>query len=170
MPCTAYRLAHMTHFGNHRGRGGFRGRGREGGKGGRGGPKLPAALRDQLSETFGQSGKSKKKRALGDSDSKAQMRPQRESYDDDEDETPRAGSSKQSAAIAKKGRSSAEAVPPPRKKKRELRLPTARIDDAEDGEIEWLEYALRKEKGKGKEEDSDGLDGRLRLSNPFVSL
>jgi len=48
---------------------------------------------------------------------------------------------------------------PPKKKKKELRLPNAPTDDKEDGEIEWLEYTLRNEKGKGKEEESDGLDG-----------
>lgn len=34
--------------------------------------------------------------------------------------------------------------------------------DLEDREIEWLEYMLRKEKGKSKGEDDldDGLDGK----------
>jgi nucleolar MIF4G domain-containing protein 1 len=56
-------------------------------------------------------------------------------------------------------------APPKKKKKKELRLPNARTDDAEDGEIEWLEYTLRNEKGKGKEEDSDGLDGECGEHN-----
>ena len=48
-----------------------------------------------------------------------------------------------------------------RQKLPELKLPkNARVGDAEDGEIEWLEYMLRKEKNDGLE---DGLDGELRL-------
>lgn len=43
----------------------------------------------------------------------------------------------------------------------EISLPKAKAGDQEDGEIEWLEYMLRKEKGKGKQEEGsdDGLDG-----------
>ena len=43
----------------------------------------------------------------------------------------------------------------------ELALPSTDARDAEDQEIEWLEWALKKEKGKGKAtETEDGLDGK----------
>lgn len=89
-----------------------------------------------------------------------------ENEEEDEDRQPRAGPSKPArskVATTSKATSAPDAAAPPKKKKkRELQLPDARTDDAEDGEIEWLEYALRKEKGKAKEEDSDGLDGKFR--------
>lgn len=47
--------------------------------------------------------------------------------------------------------------PKEKKKKQELSLPDQDGGAVEDREIEWLEYMLKKE--KGKEEDSDGLDG-----------
>lgn len=54
-----------------------------------------------------------------------------------------------------------------KKKLPELTLPEESVGgDVEDREIEWLEYMLRKEKGKSKDEDDldDGLDGeRSRL-------
>jgi nucleolar MIF4G domain-containing protein 1 len=69
-----------------------------------------------------------------------------------------------SKPTAQSGKKAKEVVDdaPPKKKKKELRLPNARTDDAEDGEIEWLEYTLRNE--KGKEEESDGLDGECTLA------
>lgn len=138
---------------------------------------MPAVLRDQVAETYGSSDR----KQGGRKPSHPQAPKQRpahsrgaDSDDEDEEQPPRAGPSRQPTvtATASKKRTSAskvpaeaesEAAPPPKKKKRELRLPTARTDDAEDGEIEWLEYALRNEKGKGKEEDSDGLDGKFRF-------
>lgn len=51
-----------------------------------------------------------------------------------------------------------------RQKLPELKLPkSSRIGDAEDGEIEWLEYMLRKEKKKDEDGLEDGLDGRSIL-------
>lgn len=50
-----------------------------------------------------------------------------------------------------------------KKKLPELTLPEESVGgDLEDREIEWLEYMLRKEKGKSKDEDDldDGLDGK----------
>jgi len=50
----------------------------------------------------------------------------------------------------------------PKKKRKlpELTLPGAKDEDVEDQEIEWLEWMLKKEKAKGKEDDlDDGLDG-----------
>ncbi len=65
---------------------------------------------------------------------------------------------------------------PPKKKKRkslpEIALPSNAIVDAEDEEIEWLEWVLKKEKkGKGKAmqddvELDDGLDGEAAHSTP----
>ena len=57
--------------------------------------------------------------------------------------------------------------PGPMTKKRkglpELSLPDAEGSDVEDDEIEWLEWVLKKEKGKTKAEEEvlvdDGLDG-----------
>lgn len=56
-----------------------------------------------------------------------------------------------------------------KKKKSELRLPQDNAADAEDGEIEWLEYMLKKEKKKVSDEDGldDGLDGETRTSTTF---
>lgn len=69
------------------------------------------------------------------------------------------------SASTKRSEIPGETPVPKKKKKRELTLPgtSSKAGDAEDGEIEWLEYMLRKEKGKGKEEDDldDGLDGGL---------
>lgn len=157
----------MAPFGNQRGRGGFRGRGRGGSRGGRGGPKLPATLRDQVTETYGQSSKGKDRRRFDDQIERAPKRRPTTEDDEDEDQSSRAGSSRRPAVVTGKAKAAVRAPsdpPPKKKKKRELQLPTAQTDDAEDGEIEWLEYALRKEKGKGKEEDSDGLDGTSRIS------
>ena len=56
-----------------------------------------------------------------------------------------------------------------RKRLPELTLPGTTSGDAEDGEIEWLEYALRKEKGKSKDDElDDGLDGEH--PGPLVRL
>jgi nucleolar MIF4G domain-containing protein 1 len=48
---------------------------------------------------------------------------------------------------------------PKKRKKKELSLPGAKADDAEDGEIAWLEYMLRKEQRKEEDTIDDGLDG-----------
>lgn len=95
-------------------------------------------------------------------------RPRRDAIENqDQDEEPRAGPSRPSAPAksTKTKNQSSTQTPPKKKKKKELTLPNANPDDAEDGEIEWLEYALRNEKGKGKEDESDGLDGKSDLYN-----
>lgn len=57
---------------------------------------------------------------------------------------------------------------PKKKKKKELTLPGKKSGDAEDGEIEWLEYMLRKEKGKKDDElTDDGLDGESASQKRF---
>lgn len=53
---------------------------------------------------------------------------------------------------------------PKKKRKVELSLPGAKVDDAEDGEIAWLEYMLRKEKRKEEDTMDDGLDGEFSSS------
>jgi nucleolar MIF4G domain-containing protein 1 len=172
--------------GGRGGRGGGRG-GRGGGKGAIA-PKLPAELREKVDGGNpgyqGKPGNYKKDRDFSrprsdrdrvgegqgrvrDSESRAERpRPQPQQRQ----EEPQAGPSRlpyksTKAAIpvtsSKKKEKAVviEEAPPKKKKKRELRLPNAPTDDKEDGEIEWLEYTLRNEKGKGKEEESDGLDG-----------
>lgn len=155
----------MAPYGNQNTRG--RGNGRGGSRGGRGGgrgggrarvtPKLPAELRDKVDETYGKSGKKKEFKRRDDQASK----PERTNYKQrDLAEAPVAGPSRiPASAPAPASKKVAVEDPPLKKKKKELRLPDARTDDAEDGEIQWLEYTLRNEKGKGKEEESDGLDG-----------
>lgn len=57
-----------------------------------------------------------------------------------------------------------------KKKLPELTLPEESVGgDVEDREIEWLEYMLRKEKGKSKDEDDldDGLDDLLNFAEAF---
>jgi len=140
------------------------------------GPKLPAELRDQVNG--GKSGNYKK-----DKDFRRQKSDRDPGQDRDRDQESRderrsrpqerdvhAGPSRipykstikpikpVPAAVAGKKKAVVEEAPP-KKKKKELRLPNAPTDDKEDGEIEWLEWTLRNEKGKGKEEESDGLDG-----------
>ena len=45
-------------------------------------------------------------------------------------------------------------------------MPKSKDEDAENDEIEWLEYMLKKEKGKGKAEDlEDGLNGASASSS-----
>lgn len=171
----------MPSFGNQRGRGGgFRGRGRggvgsRGGRGGAGGggPKLPAALRDQMTETYGPSdGRKDRRKHYVHAPKPPGGRQQVDQNQENSDPAPRAGPSRpQIAPKINKSRAKVEkpiAAPPPKKKKKELRLPGVTTDDAEDGEIKWLEYALRNEKGKGKEEDSDGLDGELDTLNALT--
>jgi hypothetical protein len=60
-----------------------------------------------------------------------------------------------------------EVQDPPKKtkKRKEITLPGASTIDAEDQEIEWLEWMLQKEKAKNKDEVfDDGLDGTLKDS------
>ncbi|WVQ82506.1 hypothetical protein IAT38_004635 [Cryptococcus sp. DSM 104549] len=170
--------------GSSRGRGGGGGRGRGGsGRGGRGGsryggPQLPSALLEQVDAAYGSGGrreatrKEKRKAARDEKRGPAQRAPRRDadhdaSEDDDEDRPP-----------AKKPKTSKDAPadkPAPEKpeKKKKKKLPELRLPDevpggdAEDKEIEWLEFMLRKEKNKGKgkgdeeEIDDDGLDDLL---------
>jgi len=181
----------MAQFGNTRGRGGGAGRGgRGGGRGGRGGmngPKLPAELRDKVD-----GGKSSNHKKDKDFRRQKSDRDFGQGRDRDQEQEPRferrtrveerdvqAGPSRipyksttkptkavPAAVAGKKKVVVAEA--PPKKKKKELRLPNAATDDKEDGEIEWLEWTLRNEKGKGREEESDGLDGESRSKRSGV--
>ena len=115
-----------------------------------------------MAETYGTADKKDRRKHYDNAPKPTTGRPRREVVeDDDEDEEPRAGPSRPSAPVkSTKSKPSTVTEPPPKKKKKkELTLPNANPDDAEDGEIEWLEYALRNEKGKGKEDESDGLDG-----------
>nr|XP_018267412.1 MIF4G/MA4 domain-containing protein [Kwoniella dejecticola CBS 10117]OBR89570.1 MIF4G/MA4 domain-containing protein [Kwoniella dejecticola CBS 10117] len=163
-----------------RGRGGSRG-GRGGSRGGYGGPKLPSELREQFDVKYKakrgrggfnqhddrsssrqdgragapNKGKGKGRAPLPDTDS--------EDEDEEADELPAPPPSKK---LKTKG-AKLDEEPPKKKKKKlpELRLPDEMVDDAEDQEIEWLEYILKKEKGKGKEVDDDGLDDLLDLAD-----
>ncbi|WWC66159.1 uncharacterized protein I206_100060 [Kwoniella pini CBS 10737] len=159
---------------NGRGRGGFRGGGR-GGRGGYGGPKLPSELREQFDVKY------KSKRGRGgfknhdDRDStRNERRPldkgkgralpaDSESDDQDEDEKPLPPSKKKMKTETQRK----DEEQPEKKKKKlpELRLPDEMVDDAEDQEIEWLEYILKKEQGKGKEVDDDGLEDLLDFAD-----
>lgn len=67
-------------------------------------------------------------------------------------------------------RANASSVTQGKKKKSELRLPQETAGDAEDGEIEWLEYMLKKEKNKASDEDAldDGLDGESCTSRSHL--
>jgi hypothetical protein len=173
------------------GRGG-RGGGRGGRGGGSNGPKLPAELRDKVDQTYGKSGNKKDRdfRRRNDGPDSGPSRDKDRGYEQSQrresnrserprqeaGESSRAGPSRErsppptktksttSNPTAQSGKKAKEVVDdaPPKKKKKELRLPNARTDDAEDGEIEWLEYTLRNE--KGKEEESDGLDGECTLA------
>jgi hypothetical protein len=183
-----YTTIRMAQFGNTRGRGGAGRGGRGGGRGGRGGmngPKLPAELRDKVDG--GKSGNYKKDkdfrrqksdREFGqdrdrDQEPKFERRPRTEERDVQAGPSriPYKSTSKPTkpvpAAVAGKKKAVVEEAPP-KKKKKELRLPNAPTDDKEDGEIEWLEWTLRNEKGKGKEEESDGLDGASLLASEGV--
>ena len=174
--------------GGQRGGRGGRGGGR-GGRGGGSGviaPKLPAELREKVDGGSGNPGyrgrlgnykKDRDFRPKGDKAGQEQSRGRdqeaRAERPRQRQEEPQAGpsrlpykstSSTQVVATASTGSKKKEKSvvideAPPKKKKKELRLPNAPTDDKEDGEIEWLEYTLRNEKGKGKEEESDGLDG-----------
>jgi nucleolar MIF4G domain-containing protein 1 len=65
-------------------------------------------------------------------------------------------------ALGKRPAKEDEAAQPAKKKRKlpELTLPGPKEDDVEDQEIEWLEWMLKKEKDKGKDDElSDGLDG-----------
>ena len=163
----------MAQFGNTRGRGrGGRGGGR-GGRGGTNGPKLPAELRDKFDS--GKSGNYKKDKdfrrprtdnGLGrDEELKFERRIRNEEREESQAGPSRlpykstSKSAKPALVTSGKKKAVVEEEPPKKKKKKELRLPNAPADDKEDGEIEWLEWTLRNEKGKGKEEESDGLDG-----------
>ncbi|KAK6905960.1 hypothetical protein I203_106795 [Kwoniella mangroviensis CBS 8507] len=155
-----------------RGRGGFRG----GAKGGRGGPKLPAELREQIDTKYG----SKSRRGgFRHHDDRRDTREDRragpsiqvrgrpppspsDSEDEKEDEEP----APRPAKKAKTKPTKDEEVRTKKKKKLpELRLPDEMVGDQEDQEIEWLEYILKKEKGKGKEIDDDGLDDLLDFAD-----
>ncbi|WWD17639.1 hypothetical protein CI109_102080 [Kwoniella shandongensis] len=89
-----------------------------------------------------------------------------EDEEEAEEEQPR----RQAKSKSSKRDAAAEAsssMEPAKKKKKlpELRLPEQAVDETEEQEIEWLEWMLKKEKGKGKEEDDDGLDDLLDFAN-----
>ncbi|WWC86492.1 uncharacterized protein L201_001369 [Kwoniella dendrophila CBS 6074] len=162
------------------GRGGFRGGGR-GGRSGYGGPKLPSELRDQVDTKYGSKTKrggfrknedsrdSREDRRAGPSNnSKGKGRPPpspsvSEDQEDEEDTLAPPPPIKKSKTKTKLNE---EELPKKKKKKLpELRLPDQMVGDTEDQEIEWLEYILKKEKGKGKEVDDDGLDDLLDFAD-----
>ncbi|WVW82576.1 hypothetical protein I302_104587 [Kwoniella bestiolae CBS 10118] len=156
----------------HRGRGGGRG-GRGGARGGRGGPKLPAELREQVDTKYGSKSRrggfrnhdAREERRAGPSTQGRGRPPPSDEEDEDEEEEPAPRPIKKAKI---KPTTKEEEVPKKKKKKLpELRLPDelAAEGDAEDQEIEWLEYILKKEKGKGKEVDDDGLDDLLDFAD-----
>ena len=84
-----------------------------------------------------------------------------------EDDQPAGPPPKLSKKAQGKRRADTEEEEKPKKKRKlpELTLPGAKEDDVEDQEIEWLEYMLRKEKEKAKDDDlDDGLDGELLIN------
>ncbi|WVF70452.1 hypothetical protein IAT40_005242 [Kwoniella sp. CBS 6097] len=155
------------------GRGGFRG-----GRGAYGGPKLPAELREQVDSAYGSGGRRgdftrKEKRKFERDEKRSSHQTQgkgrhaalaSDGDDDDEDDLPPPPSKKAKASRPSKNEDGAEKKQK-KKKLPELRLPGEVDGDAEDQEIEWLEWMLKKEKGKGKEEDDDGLDDILDFAD-----
>lgn len=115
--------------------------------------------------------KEKRKAARDDRKGPAQTQKTRgrpPSSDDEEEEKEEIEQppSKKSKISKAKSVSSSETPKSEKKEKKkklpELTLPEESVDgDVEDREIEWLEYMLRKERGKSKDEDDldDGLDG-----------
>ncbi|WVR06094.1 hypothetical protein IAU60_003122 [Kwoniella sp. DSM 27419] len=154
------------------GRGGFRG-GRGGGRGGYGGPKLPSTLRDEVNTAYGSgsrgdeySRKEKRKFAREEKKRPSTQPRYQPPPSDDEDE---AEEDDEPAPPPKKSKPSVKVPEKPKKEKKklpELTLPGEMVSaDGEDQEIEWLEWMLKKEKGKGKEVDDDGLDDILDFAD-----
>ncbi|OXG77281.1 MIF4G/MA4 domain-containing protein [Cryptococcus neoformans A2-102-5] len=181
----------MAPFGGHgssgSGRGGFRGgRGGRGGRVGYGGPQLPTSLLEQVDAKYGSGGKRditrKEKRKVARDDRKGPAQTQktrRRQPPSDEDEEQEEGEAEQPPLKKSKpskdqpasssGKSNSEKKEK-KKKLPELTLPEESVGgDLEDREIEWLEYMLRKEKGKSKGEDDldDGLDDLLNFAEAF---
>ncbi|WVQ97462.1 hypothetical protein IAU59_004575 [Kwoniella sp. CBS 9459] len=164
--------------GGRGGRGGFRG-----GRGAYGGPKLPAELREQVDSAYGSGGRRgdytrKEKRKFERDEKRSSHQTQGRSrhaaaslsdneYDDDEDGNAPPPPKKVRASTSSKADAESEKQQKKEKKKKlpELRLPGEVEGDAEDQEIEWLEWMLKKEKGKGKEVDDDGLSDILDFAD-----
>ena len=111
----------------------------------------------------------KEQRKASRQEKRAGPGPSRQHYADSDDEASEEDSSPP-PPISKKKAGKRPAVAddePPKKKKKlpELTLPGESKDDAEEQEIEWLEYMLHKEKSKAKADDDldDGLDGMSLL-------
>ncbi|KAK8866155.1 hypothetical protein IAR55_001306 [Kwoniella newhampshirensis] len=161
-------------------------RGRGGARNGYAGPKLPSALLDQVDATYGTGGrrrgeltrkerrKEERRNGPGHSSRGDQTRPppsssHRNAHEDDEgsgeeeDEAP----PRSSKLISNKREAESSPKRPAKKKKKlpELRLPGQAADETEEQEIKWLEWMLKKEKGKGKEVDDDGLDELLDFAD-----
>ncbi|KAK1925706.1 osmoregulation-related protein [Papiliotrema laurentii] len=170
-----------------RGRGGMRGSGR-GGRGGRGGlrgarnggPKLPSDLMAEVDSTYGapknRNGRSMTRKEQRKADRQGRKQPSHQAYHDvsasedeqSEDDQPAGPPPKLSKKAQGKRRADTEEEEKPKKKRKlpELTLPGAKEDDVEDQEIEWLEYMLRKEKEKAKDDDlDDGLDDILEFAD-----
>lgn len=115
--------------------------------------------------------KEKRKAARDDRKGPAQTQKTRgrpPSSDDDEEEQDEIEQPPSKKAKISKAQSVSSSEKPKSEKKEkkkklpELTLPEESVGgDVEDREIEWLEYMLRKEKGKSNDEDDldDGLDG-----------
>lgn len=115
--------------------------------------------------------KEKRKAARDDRKGPAQTQKTRgrpPSSDDDEEEKDEIEQPPSKKAKISKAQSVSSSEKPKSEKKEkkkklpELTLPEESVGgDVEDREIEWLEYMLRKEKGKSNDEDDldDGLDG-----------
>lgn len=186
------RGGHQRGGGSRGGRGGFRGRGRGGSR--FGGPKLPSTLLSEVDTAYGESSESHMAHIAGSGSGtrRSMTRKQQRKFDR---KPHQAGPSRQAREVShEEDEQSDEAPPPPKlskkaqgkrpareedasqpakkKKKKlpELTLPGAAEDDVEDQEIEWLEWMLKKEKEKGKDDDlSDGLDGDFLISDETTS-
>lgn len=123
--------------------------------------------------------KEKRKAARDDRKGPAQTQKTRgrpPSSDDDEEEKDEIEQPPSKKAKISKAQSVSSSEKPKSEKKEkkkklpELTLPEESVGgDVEDREIEWLEYMLRKEKGKSNDEDDldDGLDDLLNFTEVF---
>ncbi|ORY29367.1 hypothetical protein BCR39DRAFT_532516 [Naematelia encephala] len=174
-----------------RGRGGSRGGGRGGNRGGfrggsvrgPGGPQLPSTLMAEVDAAYGLSKgrgrghmtrKDQRKAARHDKHGPATRPPKRSYVQEDDHPSDEASAHAESSGLpkfvlsekAKGKRPAVEEEPPKKKKKKEITLPGQGEEDAEAGEIEWLEYMLKKEAQKGADDVlNDGLDDLLDFAD-----